>query len=283
MTKKHFILADGHVHLYKYFSFNELLNSAWRNFENAFRARNKERHFDGVLFLAETAESNGFFRLKKAIGRKGGENESDRRQWELFFTREADCLKATRGRQQNIFIIAGRQITTSENLEVLALGTTNTFEDGRPLEKAIDQIVERGAIAVIPWGVGKWLGKRGKLLTEFLLKNECSNLFLGDNGGRPVFWSSISQFKLAAEKGIKILRGTDPLPMRQEVRRPGNFGFMIPESLNHATPSFHLKQLLTDGNVTLINYGKLENSFRFFRNQSFLRKKIGKKKNDDKR
>ena len=278
MTKKHFILADGHVHLYKFFSLNELLNSAWRNFENAFRKDNKESHFDGVLFLAETAESNGFFRLKQEIDRKNDENESDRLQWKLFLTSEDECLKAARGGQQGIFIIAGRQITTVENLEVLALGTTHNFEDGRPLEKAIDQIVEHGAIAVIPWGVGKWLGKRGRLLTEFILKNEGLNLFLGDNGGRPLFWSSISQFKLAAEKGIKILRGTDPLPMRQEVRRPGNFGFMIPESLNQSTPSFHLKQLLTDGNVDLINYGKFENPFRFFKNQSFLRKKIGKKK-----
>jgi len=199
----------------------------------------------------------------------------DRRQWKFFFTKEAECLKATRGERQNIFIVAGRQITTSENLEVLALGTTKTFEDGRTLEKAIDQIDEYGAIAVIPWGVGKWLGKRGKLLTEFILKNHGSNLFLGDNGGRPLFWFSISQFKLAAEIGIKILRGTDPLPIRQEIQRPGNFGFMISERLNHAKPSFHLKQLLTDGNVNLINYGKLENPFRFFRNQSFLRKKTG--------
>jgi len=225
MTEKQFILADGHVHLYNFFSLNELLSSAWRNFEIAFRKRYKGRDFDGVLFLTEAVESTGFFRFKQEIDRKNDENMHERLQWNLSYTKEAECLKATRGERQNIFIVAGRQITTSENLEVLALGTTKTFEDGRTLEKAIDQIDEYGAIAVIPWGVGKWLGKRGKLLTEFILNNRRSNLFLGDNGGRPLFWFSISQFKLAAERGIKILRGTDPLPMQREVRRPGNFGF----------------------------------------------------------
>lgn len=281
MTEKQFILADGHVHLYNFFSLNELLNSAWRNFEIAFRKRYKGRDFDGVLFLTEAAEQNSFFRFKQEIDRKSYENMHDRRQWKLFFTKEVECLKATRGEKQNIFIVAGRQITTSENLEVLALGTTKSFESGLSLKKTIGQIVDQGAMAVIPWGVGKWLGKRGKFLTELILNNRGSNLFLGDNGGRPLFWSGISQFKLADERGIKILRGTDPLPMQQEVRRPGNFGFMISERLNHERPCFHLKQLLTDSRVDLINYGKLENSFRFLRNRFFLRKKIAKK-NDPK-
>ena len=277
MTEKQFILADGHVHLYNFFSLNELLSSAWRNFEIAFRKRYKGRDFDGVLFLTEAVESTGFFRFKQEKDRKEDKNGPDRRKWELFVTKEVECLKETRGEKQNIFIVAGRPITTAENLEVLALGTTTTFASGLSLKQTIGQIVNQSALAVIPWGVGKWLGKRGKLLTEFILNNRRSNLFLGDNGGRPLFWFSISQFKLAAERGIKILRGTDPLPMQREVRRPGNFGFMISERLNHERPGFHLKQLLTESLVDLINYGKLENPFRFLRNQSFLRKKTDQK------
>jgi len=269
---KHFILADGHVHVYHFFPLPDLLNSAWRNFEKAFRKKKQGKQFEGVLFLTEMAESDGFLRFKEGIDRKKNENAGDRPPWTLSFTQETESLKASRGREEHIFIVAGYQISTSENLEVLALGTTVTFEDGRSLEKTIDQIVKNDAIAVIPWGVGKWLGKRGKRLTKVLSEKTRSNLLLGDNGGRPLFWCRVSQFELASKKRIKILRGTDPLPIHREVRRPGSFGFMIPERIDHERPSSHLKQLLRNGNVDLINYGSLQGPFQFFRNQLFLRK-----------
>jgi hypothetical protein len=49
-------------------------------------------------------------------------------------TSEENSLRISDG-TNNIFLIAGHQIITSENLEVLALGTINRFQNGKSLMK----------------------------------------------------------------------------------------------------------------------------------------------------
>ena len=98
--------------------------------------------------------------------------------------------------EQGFLLIAGRQIVTEENLEVLALLTDRKFEDGLPLQEVIQTVRENKGISVIPWGFGKWMGRRGRFLESALEEAENSELFLGDNSGRPVFWSRPSHFRL---------------------------------------------------------------------------------------
>ena len=96
---------------------------------------------------------------------------------------------------------------------------------------------------------------------------------MGDTGSRPSFWSTPYPFKIAAKNGIRVVAGTDPLPIVSDVCRPGSFGSVIFAKLNETTPSVHLKQLLRDSKTQIANYGELENPVRFLRNQLTLRLK----------
>ncbi|MGB7439423.1 MAG: hypothetical protein WA919_00010, partial [Coleofasciculaceae cyanobacterium] len=172
---------------------------------------------------------------------------------------------------QGIFIIAGRQVITKEKLEVLALITDKFVEDGLSLETTIQSVISAGGIPVIPWGVGKWIGRRGKLLSKLLTENNFPTLFLGDNSGRPIFWLQPIYFQQAKKQGLRVLPGTDPLPLASEASRPGSFGFTIQGSLSREEPGKQLKQMLLDSTVSINNYGYLETPWRFVSNQLGIR------------
>ena len=53
------------------------------------------------------------------------------------------------------------------------------------------------------------------------------DVVLGDNGGRPWFWTSVPQFDLAAELGMRVLPGSDPLPVPGDEARIGSYAFEI--------------------------------------------------------
>jgi hypothetical protein len=271
LPNKNLTLIDAHVHLHSCFDIGTVLDLAWNNFEIVSRQCSDDISFKGVLCLTETSKINNYKKLQQHATERRFFKGLNGNKWHFYFTEENNCLKAICDDGQDIFVIAGCQITTAEHLEVLALATTKMFSDGQSLKHTTHQIIEKGGIPVIPWGVGKWMGKRGKFLTEFILENKDLHFYLGDNSGRPRFWSTISHFELATKGGIKILRGTDPLPFSRDVWRPGSFGFMIYEHLNPFTPASHLKRLLEHDQTDLISYGKLENPGRFFLNQILLK------------
>ena len=100
--------------------------------------------------------------------------------WAFHRTHEDCSLYAQSKNSQGLFLIAGRQIVTAENLEVLALATANDFRDGSPMEELIEAVKESGGIPAIPWGPGKWMGRRGVFLRNLLERAKDPGLFLGD-------------------------------------------------------------------------------------------------------
>ena len=170
-----------------------------------------------------------------------------------------------------IYIMAGRQIITVEGLELLALATDSAFEDGLSISSALTAVREQEAIPVLPWAVGKWLGKRGKLLAGLLEAEKNSDLCLGDNSGRPIFWQNPLHFRQAKKSSMQLLPGTDPLPFTSDVGRVGSFGFMMHGGLTESQPSTDLKQLLRDKEIQLAPFGRLESPLRFIASQIRLR------------
>jgi hypothetical protein len=168
-------------------------------------------------------------------------------------------------KENNIILVAGQQIVTAENLEVLALGTRNRFEYGKNISNTIDEVKKAGAIPVVPWGVGKWIGKREQVVKKLI--NMRTDFFLGDNGNRPAFWNKPSIFKLAGLKGIYNLPGSDPLNFVSEITKPGSFGFYFNEKIDHVYPVRDLKQKILENKSQFNTYGKLESPLKFFRNQ----------------
>ena len=74
-------------------------------------------------------------------------------------------------------------------------------------------------------------------------------------------------FKLAESRGIRILPGSDPLPIASESHRPGSFGFAVQASMPTQEPAKKIKKILLDNSFKLQSYGTLESPYRFFRNQ----------------
>ena len=261
------ILIDAHVHIYDCFDLQTFFNSAFANFRTQAARLGHGKTFTAILLLTETARENWFQRLQEYTGQSFGIGGRAPSQWRFYKTNEACSLCARGAYDQILFLIAGRQIVTAEDLEVLALGTDKKFEDGEILEEVIGTVSGIGAIPVVPWGPGKWMGKRGVLLTQLLNGPEIPGLFLGDNGNRPYFWPNPSHFKLAEKKGIRVLPGTDPLPFASESCRPGSFGFLVNDSVTSEYPAKDLKSILANQTTCLQPYGHLEHPWRFFRNQ----------------
>jgi hypothetical protein len=261
------ILVDAHVHIYDCFNLEAFFGAALKNFQASAQRQGHVNHFQSILLLTET-QSDHYFRQLAQLAQEGnGLKQQKVGQWSIHATQEDCSLYVENSQGQRIYLMAGRQVVTSENLEVLALLTTQTFDEGSTLEKTIDAVISSGGIPVLPWGVGKWIGHRGTLLNRLLEHNPFSALFLGDNGGRPVFWPVPPLFKQARQKGLQILPGTDPLPFADESRRPGSFGFAIEGVLNSDQPAESLKQMLLDSTSSIQSYGTREQPLRFLRNQ----------------
>lgn len=265
-SQNQLILADAHVHIYPCFDLTDFLKSALLNFQTYHPASESAPDFTSVLFLTETRNENYFSDLKQ-IGLSPGNAKALLPDWTIAATDEDCSLYARSPDERGAYIFAGRQLVTAENLEVLALATAEEFQDGLPLEVAIREVADRGGIPVIPWGFGKWFGRRGQLLAELLDREQFPTLFLGDNGGRPVFWSRPPLFARAERKGMRILPGTDPLPFASQSHRPGKFGFALAGSLDPAKPAASIKQLLINASASIRPYGTLENPWQFVRNQ----------------
>jgi hypothetical protein len=274
------VLVDAHVHIHDCFALPRFLNSAYANFRDVAARKEACNGFTGMLLLAETARANWFKRLTTLADNGHTSETAPLGEWHLRHTAESCSLLVERRQNEHIFIIAGRQIVTAENLEVLALGTDAYFPDGAPITAVIEAVRASGALVAIPWGFGKWWGRRGLILKELLDKQESLDLFLGDNSGRPVFLRNPRHFKQAIKKGIQIFPGSDPLPFPSEYWRPGSVGLMIRAYISEKTPASNLKQILRDQAISIKPYGRLENPYRFLRNQFAMQLVKFKRKHD---
>lgn len=268
------IFIDAHVHIYDCFDLDIFFDSALANFQTtAERNGFKNRPFSSLLLLTEGSSCAWF---QQMVTRMGTDRNIDTptKRWTLSMAEEALSLTACRydSPGKKICLVAGRQIVTAENIEVLALFCTTRIDEGLSLNETVETIRQANGLAVLPWGAGKWLGKRGKILQDFVAGYEKKGLFLGDNGGRPRFLPTPTLFYLAREKGISILPGTDPLPLPHEATRVGSFGFfMDPHLLDLNFPARSVRDLLLTGKQALSPFGQLQNFRSFFTDQLRLR------------
>jgi len=269
------LIIDAHVHIYACFDLNFFVKSAFRNFKSAASAQKLE-DFTAVLFIADWSNVSWFEKLIDLSAAKGDTAEISSLQFNLQGTDEEISLWITNRHSQKILIIAGRKIITAENMEVLALCSKDDIPDGQSLEKTIRRIAHFGAIPVIPWAVGKWLGRRGDVLNNLLNMGDRPFFFLCDNGNRPVFWGWPNHFRTALKRKVPIISGSDPLHFSSEAKRAGNFGFTIPGVLTPETPGQDLKELLKNPSVRIERYGSLERFGPFVANQ--IRMQVFKKK-----
>ncbi|MEM9295626.1 MAG: hypothetical protein AAGA57_07480 [Planctomycetota bacterium] len=123
-----------------------------------------------------------------------------------------------------VYFAPGRQVATTERLEMLALATEGSLDAGLSLAESAQAAREAGGLACTPWGVGKWSGARGEAVVKAL--REDGQLVAGDNGGRPVGWRS-GALEEARKLGRTVLPGSDPLPMPAGAKRLGSLGVWL--------------------------------------------------------
>lgn len=278
------LILDGHVHIHDCFDISRFFGSAFSNCLKVARNAGCDLPHIPVLLLTEGRGQRVFQRIqeemKKGNNRIGDEQTGDYR---VFATEEDESLRIQKVDGASLYLVSGRQIVTAERLEVLALSTVSEIPDGLPLEETVAAVGEEGALPVIPWGFGKWIGRRGRILKRFMENTSWPDYFLGDNGGRPAFLPEPAYFSVGKERGIRILPGSDPLPYPSETDRAGSFGFALRVSLDPGRPAHGIRTALSDHATRPESYGHLETSFRFLRNQIAMQMmKFGKRSRTNK-
>lgn len=259
-------VVDAHVHVHANSDAGRMLDAAHRNFgQHAGSLRAVT--WQGVLMLAEMRAARWFESIQ------GGSRVG---KWMLEPLPDEDLSVRAVADDKQLLIVAGRQVVTSEGIEVLTLGTRNIVADGLPIGETVSAAREARALIVLPWGAGKWLGGRGRIVESALDGNLGMTLFPGDNGGRPVFWPTPGVFASARNSNHPVISGTDPLPLPGEEARVGSFGFWIDESLPATTPARALYDRLSSGGIKgLTAFGSLQGPIAFVRNQVALRLRKG--------
>lgn len=221
------VVIDVHAHYYAGFGAGEFFSASWRNLGKA--AGVAATNITRALVLLETRDSDWLRGWREqGLGPDG-------QGWVVEATGESLSLWMKHPDGRSLLLIGGRQFNTLEGLEVVLIGCDrNALQDGLPLRNYLDSRAE-DCLPVIPWGAGKWLGARGKLINA-LLADGSAGFFLGDNAGRPAALPAGAQFRLARAAGIAVLPGSDPLPIAAHATRAGTAGCRVTADVSGAAP-----------------------------------------------
>lgn len=251
---------DTHCHLYDRLSSAEFFRAYIRNLSSTVGARfSQDKDTIGVC-LVDLKGNNSFAKLAS------GEAQTSRG---LGIQQIDACTLEVSIDAQSVRVFKGQQVNTQEGLELIAMGYAGTLPENQPLGQYFE-LCQSEASVVLPWGVGKWLGKRGRLVDQLLSKKGgavLGDFILGDNGGRPWWWRE-SRFSAAQSQSALVLAGSDALPVASYQDRVGGY-------LNGFSGRFercqdwldHLKSL----NTRPAQFGKLNSTMGFFREQLGIR------------
>jgi len=247
--------VDGHVHFHNIRRVAATLDAAASNFAAVSPGN---RALRGVLLLTQASGERVFEQLAGGTVREGWRFEGVAGEPETVLARKNGVV---------IAIVCGRQVRSRNGLEVLALGTCRNFPDGREIEQALADVRGSGAMPVIPWGFGKWLGARGTRVRTVLDANGESVVSVGDNGGRLAVWGVPALVRDSARRGFRVVPGTDPFPFGDDYRRVGAFGFLTEVDVDPSTPWRSLRAWLESSPRSPQSFGAACGPVRFFVNQ----------------
>jgi len=258
----HTTILDTHLHLYPCFdlplAFNQFLDNT-AGLGGAQTAR--------VACLAERFDCNYYDSIASGQTLLDGFTPGDSQDGQITLTRDKDLL--------SLSLLPGRQVISSEKIEILALGCPQRIEDGQPALDVIYQIMQLGHVPVLPWSPGKWFGARGELIKRLIGELKAGDFLIGDTPLRPYGWTTPRLMKSAQNKGFSIVAGSDPLPFSGEENWLGAYCTVAQTQKNFtANELLHaLKNQQQD--VIWENLGKRTHIFSLFNR---LRKNAASKK-----
>jgi len=210
------IIADTHVHLYSEHDTDRCLRSIFAGLCRLAARNAPAAHL--VAFLTEREGSHAYRELRDAGRTPGGipvepgGNEH--------------VLRVCMDDERPLLLYAGRQIVSAERVEVLALTADLDLPDGAATREVVDAVIASGAVPVLPWSPGKWMGARGEIV-RVLVGAYAEKLCVGDLTIRSEWLAEPGAMKLARDVGCSVLCGSDPLPFRGEEGRMARYGTRV--------------------------------------------------------
>jgi hypothetical protein len=253
------IPVDAHVHLHDVVMAPHALQSALDNFT---ALGHGHREPVGAILLTQMSHERVFEQLLDARNLGG---------WAFEPVAAEPMSLIARRDAAAIAVVCGRQIRAADGLEVLALGATRAFADGDSFAASVDEVVQSGALTVLPWGFGKWAGDRGERVQSVARAHGARALFLGDSGGRLDMAGVPRLIRDLQPEGFRVLPGTDPLVVRRDYRRIGRFGFLADVDMRLEGPWQSLKDWICRQSSSPMPYGSACSVSEFVQNQFALR------------
>lgn len=233
------VFFDAHVHLYPVYDRDALLDAV---------AANAARLAPGAAMALALLRRAGQGGLEEMLAPGGG-------RWARVRMADAHCAIMSEGRRE-IHVFAARQVAAHERLEALGLCGDADVPDGLPLAESLARLRAAGLLPVLAWGLGKWLGARGRLVRATIAAHGPGDLLLGDSALRPVCWGTPRPMAAARRRGLRVVCGSDPLPRPGEERAAGCYATVIEGDLDPSAPSAGLRRLLRDEKVALRPAGR---------------------------
>jgi len=257
-------LLDAHVHLHDGFSVPSFLDSAAKNFNLAAdRLSASGETVARVLVVCALADECPLARFRE-----------EAHGWTATSPDEQSIVLTHNESGETLVLVAGRQLVTSEKLEVLSLFSTQSMRHGKTLTETVREVIDAGAIPVVPWGFGKWMFGRGQKLRSFLhtLDATSSKLWLGDNGCRWQLWRS-QLFAEGESNRVHVIAGSDPLPIGSHVHRAGSFGTFLKNHLDFEDPAKWLANEVRQIDASPPTFGQCRSLFSLVSDQIRIRLK----------
>ena len=230
------LICDGHLHLYPEYRWQAALIHLASGLQQL-QAAAGSVHCIG--FLAESARCRFY---QQALGDPAAFRADG---ISIAAGPEADALVVRSNGAIAGHLVAGRQIVTRERLEVLALTRDLDVPDGLPVHEVLAEIKRQGAVAVLSWSPGKWFFGRGKIVQDLIDASPPDAFLLGDTSLRPTCWPMPALLRKAAQRGFKIIAGSDPLPLAGEERFVGTYGFTCQAPFDPDQPAASLRRMLS--------------------------------------
>lgn len=256
------MIIDTHIHIYPCYRLEQALGVFLDRFAGEPAAT------PPVACLAERFDCAFYHQIREQKAGLSGfalTDEKDGRY--LVLQRLADG--------QSMYLLPGRQVISSENIEVLALCCDTMLDDGLPAAEIIKAVLARESVPVVAWSPGKWFGARGKVVDNLLGHFSPGDFLLGDTSLRPLGWAEPLLMRKAEKLGYRIVHGSDPLPFAGEELRFGYYASRIENGAENQAPDILLRSLPGNSKISITPIGRRSSPLDLF---SRLKKNAASKK-----
>jgi hypothetical protein len=255
------VAVDAHVHFHACFDADLFLSHALFNIRSRalFLGRVPE---EALLLVAEMRSGPNFSDLVEAVVHSSNSNHE--------VVAENHALRIDTGTPPRLVVIPGRQIQTSEKLEILTVGVVADPPDGETFGESLERVVAEKSVAILPWAFGKWAGARGKLILDAMSRYPVGTIHLGDSGARCAGTPLPNVLARAQELGFTDVRGSDPLPFRNAVRRIGSYGFYLDGPIDQHDPLAWFQDQLRELRSPVETFGSRTSPAAFALQQTLL-------------